>query len=94
MCLTECRSSVLNVPFAYVALLCSYLAIFVLLGIPFAVAAGVASSLFVFSEALALGVLGVIGTLYIVLCMLYIVAVSAKLYSNVYLDCEKAAKGK
>ena len=88
------RGQVLYVFFSYVALLCSYLAIFVLLGIPFAVVAGVAGSLFVLSDALALGALGVIGVLYMVLCMLYIVAVSAKMYSNVYLDCEKVSKGK
>lgn len=88
------RGQVLYIFFTYVALLCSYLAVFVLLGIPFAVAGGVVGSLFVLSDTIALWGLGVIGTLYMVLCMLYIIAVSAKLYSNVYVECEKASKGK
>jgi hypothetical protein len=88
------RGQVLYVFFTYVALLCSYVAVFVLLGIPFAVAGGVVGSLLFLSDALALWALGVIGTLYMVLCVLYIIAVSSKLYSNVYLECEKSSKGK
>lgn len=84
--------NVMYIFYAYIALITTYLTIFVLAGVPFGVAGAVLSSLFFISEGMATLVLSLLGTAYLVVCMLYITAVSAKLFSIVYLDCEKTTK--
>lgn len=67
----------------------TFICVFLVTAVPFGIAAAVLSLSFLVDETIGLGIMAALGFLYFAVCYLYIIALSGKTLSNIYLDCKK-----